>query len=252
VRGARLAAGLLLVVAASPAAHAFTPTAQERRAAAYADLIALPFQFHFEDVQSAPDFSPFSAVADDIAPGDGIATQDSQIEPDSLHATGSVASSAEAGAPNSLIEVDAESIFDVTFDVATHGPFELSGQLDLTAVGCDGATIASIALWGPGGVIAQVNESLGEYGAPFTCGEGCQESVPISASGVMAPGTYRLRASVTANTREIETPSDMCPGVDVTGAYAVDLVRTPPQVPALPAAWGGVLAAALALAARRR
>ena len=250
-RCAALAVGIAaLACAAATSAQALTPVSQERRVSVVGDISSIIFSFHFEDIESAPDFAPFAQIVGDV-PVDAQAAQDSRIDPDALHATGSFHSSAGAGSPSSSIDTDAESVFTVSFDVDAPTPFSLSGHVDLSLDGCDAATRGWVNLSGPSGVIADIAPSHSDYGIPFHCPQGCQDSTPVSASGVMAPGRYTLLVGTHGNTIESSYPQDVCTSALVTGSYEVDLVLTPPpEVPALPAAGFAALAAALALAAR--
>jgi hypothetical protein len=239
-----------LACAAATAAQALTPVSQERRVSIVGDASSVFFSFHFEDVENAPDFAPFAQTVDNV-PIDAAATQDSRIDPDALHATGSFHASAGEGSPNSSIDTDTESVFTVGFDVDASTPFTLSGHVDLSLDGCDAATNGWIHLSGPGGVIADIAPSHSDYGIPFHCPQGCQDSTPVSAYGVMEPGRYTLLVGTHGNTLETSYPQDVCTGALVTGSYAVDLVLTPPpEVPALPGAASLALVAALAAAAR--
>jgi len=252
MRGARAIDTTVALLISAADAHAMTPVSQERRVSVVGDFTSIPFSFHFEDIESAPDFARFVQTAVNV-PVDAVAAQDSRIDPGALHASGSFHASAGAGSPNASIDTDAESVFTVSFDVDTPTPFSLSGHVDLSLDRCDAATSGWVHLAGPGGVIADIAPSHSDYGIPFHCPQGCQDSTPVSASGAMAPGRYTLLVGTRGNTIETSYPQDVCTSALVTGSYEVDLVLTPPpEVPALPGAAPVALAAALALAGRTR
>lgn len=107
---------------------------------------------------------------------------------------------------------------------------------------------------GPIGVLAEVAHTLPPFEfPPVQCAESCEVSLPLSASGVLEAGSYRLEARSGSTGQGTITPETDCEGLS-TGSYQADLVLAP-TVPALPLPLAPLLGVALlgaARAARRR
>src|SRR5262249_37329015 len=109
--------------------------------------------------------------------------------------------------------------------------------------------IGRITLSGPTGVIAEVADSQPPPGFPPPCHASCQSSLPLAASGLLAPGTYTLEARSQTYAEGTFLPHVKC-NSDSTGSFSADLVRqllSPPRPGAAPLA----SVASLVLAARR-
>jgi hypothetical protein len=248
IANAALVTALLL---AATSAQALTPVAQDRHV--FASLYAEDWSGVQSDSEtaSAPDYAPFSAAIDGITslpfpiPIPPIAVQTSSIEPDRLLASGNTIAN-----PNSsvgvLVDISSESVYSVDFTLDAPHSFTLTGLLEFAAEDCAG-TNGRIALSGPMGVIAEVSNSPSPF--PPGCGN-CQGSLPLSATGSLEPGSYTLEARGATTARGFIGPHLQCEGASTSG-YEVDLALAP-QVPALPPGWIPALAAALALAPRRR
>ena len=239
-----LALGILL---ASMPASALTPTAQDRHVFTRRDLF--PQMTHTEETKSAPDYGPFTAGVDGIIfpiEGPPNAFQSSSIESERLQATGNTLAAPDS-LPGQGDEIGSQSVYSVDFVLDEPRAFTLTGQLDIEThlSGCEEA-LGRVALTGPGGVVAQFGVQL-----PGSCGGGggiC--SLPLSATGELAPGSYTLEARSESTAHGFIGAHGGCAGHS-TGRFAAALLLAP-TVLALSAAWPGVLAVALALAARRR
>jgi hypothetical protein len=247
-----MAALRLVIVSllASSAASALTPTAQDRHVFARRFIQNSLGQSTVSETASAPDYAPFVAAVDGVTmaipnPPPPIARQSSVIEPERLRATGS----SIAQAPVNSLEsnsISSESVYSVDFVLDAQRPFTLTGQLDLEyailgAVDhiCGGST-GRITLSGPSGVVAEVAD---------TCGpEVCVSSLPLAATGVLDPGSYRLEARVYAASSGSFFAHSKC-DVRSTGSYSAVLTLTQ-EVPSLPPAALSLLGVVLLGAAR--
>jgi hypothetical protein len=254
----------LSVLLASASASALTPTAQDRQVYGKHRLRIFPtFDMTFEEGFSAPDYGPFSASTDGTPPGasfnfNPVAAQTSSIEPEQLHAEGGTALDPFAGV-DALHELEARSVYSIDFTLDDERAFALAGQIDLTydnplypqpdsTIPCLHSTVR-ITLSGPSGVVAEVAHTLPPPG-PDGCDASCEASSPLSQTGVLPAGSYRLEARSDSNGQGILAVHSKC-DQQVTGSYTADLALAP-TVPALPLAAAQVLFFALALTARRR
>jgi hypothetical protein len=238
-RGALLALALLC---GAGSAQALTPTAQDRHVFGENE-VQPPFPgFVWNETFSAPDYGPFVSQTDGFPPttppfsppftGPPVATQDSRIDSDALHAElNSVV--AAAGGVGVGQRVKSESVYSVSFSVDAGAPYTLTGQIGITSAPC-GTSSAHIRLTGPGGVLAQ-RTTAGILDVPL----------------VLAPGSYTLESRTDAEATGGTGPHGSCAG-SATADVAVDLAPDLPVVPALPVAAAPVLTVALALTARRR
>jgi hypothetical protein len=253
----------LAVLLASTSASALTPTAQDRHVFARRFLQNMLGVSDVSETASAPDYAPFVTAVDGVTmaipnPPPPIARLSSTIEPERLRATGSSVARAPSIFQVSNV-IDSESVYSVDFVLDEQRPFTLLGQLDVEILlfgvpthNCGGST-GRIALSGPSGVVAEVaaTQSVVEPG----CGIGspCASSVPLSATGVLEPGSYRLEARIDTSSQGGFFVHSKC-DVRATGSYSA-LLTFAPNVPALPPAALSLLGVVLlgcACAASRR
>jgi hypothetical protein len=236
------------------AAQALTPTSQERRVQVAIDAQPILPGVVLGESVSAPDFEPFAAGVDGLPtppfPVLQTTVQNSTIGANALHATGGFDISAGSGSVGSYVREQPSSVYVVSFEIAEPTPYTLTGVLELELDGCDAHTQGRIRLTGPGGVLVSVEERFSGYPDPDLCID-CRTSLPLDASGVLAPGSYTLDARVSGSAYEAFYPGDVCDGAIASAAYSAHLLAAAPQVPALPTPWNAALATALALAARR-
>jgi hypothetical protein len=254
-RGALLALALLC---GAGSAQALTPTAQDRHVFARRFLQNSLGVSDVSETASAPDYAPFVTAVDGVTmaipnPPQPIARLSSTIEPERLRATGS----SVARAP-SIFEVnnfiDAESVYSVDFVLDEQRPFTLLGQLDveITLFGppthnC-GASTGRIALSGPSGVVAEVAATQSVAEAACGIWSPCASSLPLAATGVLEPGSYRLEARVDTSSQGGFFVHSKC-DVRATGSYRAALTLSA-NVPALPPAALSLLGVVLLGAAR--
>ena len=230
------------------AAQTLTPTSQVRRV--HVTYNQPPGPIPTEETVSAPDYGPFSAQVDGLPPlfpGPNSAAQVSTITPDSLHARGSTMAIGYDAPIESSAHVQAESFYSVSFDVSASTPFVLSGRVDLSLVGCDAGYHGRVRLTGPGGVLAYVEEHIYPFGEDLHLDP---LALPVSASGVLAPGSYTLEVRTESEAFDVIYPMDQCHNATARADYDVDLLLGAPQVPALMPGPAIALAAALALCVR--
>jgi hypothetical protein len=175
----------------STAGALLTPIAQERAVTAEAMVVAEDI-FQDSQTDAATDFSPFNANVTATAGSGGpqaprttgTASQQSQINPDSLIGTGGVTAHADAGFPNNMSATGA-SDFRVTFSVDQAVDYLLTGLLEASpAPGGDVPPLARALLSGPGGDIYAVEIESG--------------SAPLLSAGILPPGEYELIVLATA------------------------------------------------------
>jgi hypothetical protein len=252
---------LAALVAVGAEAQALNLVAQDRHVFASHQQANFSGQTFDSETKTAPDAWPFSAGVNGYTglPGSGVAAQQSSIERERLVASGNTVAESLPTFGNLAHIVVAESVYDVDFTLAQPRTFTLAGEIDLLAEddsfdSCANA-IGRITLSGPGGVVAEVTGQVPDPpfppGYPPVCRFGCQETLPLSASGVLEPGTYKLVARVDTYAQSESAPLIDCSS-DSRASYEVELAltRLPQPVPALPPAWLVSLVAALALAVR--
>ena len=246
-------AALRLVIVSllvSSAASALTPTAQDRHVTGSHYLYSAPLLVFAETV-AAPDYGTFVAETDGFPPtspppfppfsGPAIVTQDSRIEAEALHASGT--SLAEPGNPvGDGHVVESESLFSVDFTLDAGGPYTTTGQIDLAVIDCAGDAAGFVRLIGPGGVLAEVANQVFSNGSV---------SLPLESTLVLEPGSYTLEARAWTVGEGGDGPHapPSCPG-EVNARFEVDFGPTPPVVPALPPAALSLLGVVLLGAAR--
>ena len=262
-----LVASVLVLTGA--AAHALTPIAQERSVHGtqnhwyYNNSGQLVSEVHDSESFSAPDFGAFVARTDGYhlpLVANDTASQVSAIQAERIHAEGR----ADATPVTRFLEIhdiSGESSFSTTFELSESRSYTLTGHVDLSLADCDAGSDGSIRLTSVAdGVIAEVAGTLvpgsGDPPPGTVCdptGLGCHVSLPLSASGVLSPGTYTLEAGSYSFGHGAVYPSDVCATSWASALYAVDFrVRQVGEVPALPAPLLPLLGFALAGAARRR
>jgi hypothetical protein len=191
---------------------------------------------NFSGADSAPDAGPFVATANLPEFPATFANLDSEIGADGIRASGSHAATASftntGGFPITFHSEfhDVASRAVVTFQIDSSVPYSLTGSV--TTGGAIFSTSSSyIRLTGPGGVIAQVRvDSDPDCTDPecFTVGP-----EPLSASGVLDPGTYTFEALASGTAGGAHDTNGSF-GTGVNGSFDVELALAPP-VPALPA-----------------
>lgn len=254
---------LAALVAIGTEAQALSVIAQDRHVFASHHQGGFSGQTFDSETKSAPDAWPFSAGVNGYTslPGSGVAAQQSSIERERLLASGNTVAESTPTSGNLAHEVVAESVYDVDFTLAQPRTFTLAGEIDLLAEddsfdSCANA-IGRITLSGPGGDVVEVTGQVPvppiPPGYPPPCAVGCQATHPLSASGLLEPGSYKLVARVDTDARSEFAPLIDC-NSDSRASFDVELTltRLPQPVPALPGPWIAALVAALALGARRR
>ncbi len=141
-------------------------------------------------------FEPFDSTASlnlTCADASAVTTvvQQSQINATSITASGSLSASVAAG-PTGLMIVLADTMFEVTFSIASAVNFTLDGLIAADATGAFAVPVlvfsdASLTR-SDGTVIFSVELAAG---AP-------DQQLPFAESGVLEPGTYTLKASTNA------------------------------------------------------
>jgi hypothetical protein len=230
-----------------------------------ADASASDFGPFDGDVASAsPDVLPFPLI------GTGAASQMSSLSATSLSASAStdvvsdgdwlsepqVAIVNEQLAPPtfSFVEQDdtstGESLFSVSFDVSAPTPYTLTGSLGVSSARLFGAggvftplttAAGSIELrHALGGSVAQIQiDQLDFCVFDPQSGEGsCSPgSLPLSAQGLLAPGSYVLEATATSSaetTCHIVASVFDCRDSSSDASFTLDLTFGPPFAPAVP------------------
>jgi hypothetical protein len=200
---------LLALAASQPAtAQTIIPIDQQRSINTMANAPQCSGDFLFED-DAAVGFGPFDsfAVADhgcDSGFGFAFASQQSQIDANSMTAFGSTFS--EAGGPiPGMVHAISDSIFEVTFQLDWVSTFALDGLLSADASGDAVGANAQIALTGPG------NQTI--FAHSVDAGPGGQpNSQALEEIGVLDPGTYTLRASAVGGIDNDVPPSKFAAG----------------------------------------
>jgi hypothetical protein len=201
------------------------------------------------DSESAPDTSPFSAVASTGFGGFG-ASQDSSLTAAQLEAEGSGTHSGSGAfappPPNRAIAISgsSDSHFEVSFDVAAPTPVRLTGSVAATG-GLSANSTAQIRLRTAGGAtLAEIVAATD----PGCVDEGCATvgPFPIEHVAVLAPGSYVLEASTAGTGAPFYFAGNFIP-VSSTGQYQVTLAHV--AIPALSRGAQALLALSLVLAA---
>jgi hypothetical protein len=239
---------------------------------------ATPMADH-ADALAAPGFGPFSASASSASPpaagsaapaGSSSAWQTSSLAPGGVTASGSFSTAGDAevvdaptlAALNALLlppvpyilgllggTESGASGLEVEFEVGVPTPYHITGSLTL-APGFVGqiphpaSGSGRIELTGPSGSVELLD-------VPFGCG--CTQE--LDAQGVLAPGSYTLRADVSGGTN-VHCDLNGCIDRTMSGSFELELALTAPVVPGPSRAWlsllGVALAATAAHAVRRR
>lgn len=168
---------------------------------------------HDEVTDAAPDSLPWSgSVLAQSIPGEsspGIASQDSSITASKIEGSGFQTSTATCVIADDLdlgiVEVfdeftTARSRLDVEFEVSQPTTFSLSGEVNLSGdYILTSYSTAFVRLSVSGGPV--LSETLVSEIAP--CGElpgSCPATEEVAASGLLAPGLYRIEAEATGST----------------------------------------------------
>ena len=129
-----------------------------------------------------------STVVDTMVAGvSGVVTshQDSDLFATGLSGSGGFQTTTAVSDPEGRVDAFGRSQFDGRFDLDAPTPYSITGQLTNGGLG----TTSQIALIGPGGTIVDV---LGSPGA----------TVPVDASGTLAPGSYLVFLNMAGNAQE--------------------------------------------------
>jgi hypothetical protein len=211
----------------------------------------------YSDDDVAPDAGPWVATASLQQFPDTFASQDSEITGRWIRASGSQRATSFYDGwewPESpIIDIEephsSATSFSATFVVATAGRYRLTGSVS-TAAGLWGISTAFIRLTGPGAqVVAEVQLSRNSDDCEPWPDCWMMGPEPISASGVLQPGTYTLEAGATA---DVEGDAKFSFGDVAFGDFDLDFVLGPlgpdwsAPIPALSAPGSALLAIALA------
>lgn len=262
--------GAVLLLAATARADAFVLDSQSRSVeieilhteATYescipiSDPLCQPTSYQatpYQSSASAPDAGPWTASAELAAFPDTSAQQDSEIDPNLLHAAGSHQGTSHyaliGSFPLTVVREDhsGSTTFSATFTLATAHPFTLAGSLAAGGGLFSGASTV-VRLSGAGGVVAEVvAESDPDCADPECHAVG---PLPVDARGTLAPGSYTFEA-IASGTAGGYVSGAGAFGSAYDGAFDVTLDLSPPAVPALPLAPALALAGGLVAAARR-
>ena len=248
----------------------------------------LSFQQTDSDDASASDFGLFDAAVASAAPdvlifpltGSGAATQTSSLSTDAITASASTDTSTDSywliGPPLDLVNQQlapptyivgvendtsvADVHFSVQFDVSAPTPYTLTGSLGTSAVGINytlfgtgwSQATGSIELRNAlGESVAEVAIDQYEFCTPLGGGEVIcvPGSRPLSAQGVLAPGSYVLEARASNSAAALCAALHVlfCFDVSNSADFEVELTfESPPAVPGPAPVWLGALALALA------
>lgn len=184
----------MALTCAAIAGQSLTPVDQARTVSAEAVIVTEDI---FQDSQSdaATDFGPFNSSVTATAQtgpqpprASATASQQSQINSDSLIGAGSATAQADAGFTINM-SAHGSSEFSVAFSIAAQTEYLLTGLLD--ADSGPGSTIpptASATLSGPGGDLYVNSISSG--------------SSPLFSAGILDPGQYELSVFASAAVEE--------------------------------------------------
>jgi urease beta subunit len=239
-------------LAAGPASAGIEVLSQERRVAVDIDVVEDTFSSciplitpgclpdstttaNHPDSAEAPDTGPFLATANVPGFAATSASQDSEIGAWTIRASGSHAATATfwntGGFPITFHSEHhhVESRASVEFQLEEAVGYSLDGSVS-TGGAIFSASSAWIRLVGPGGVVAEVQVDSD----PDCIDPGCFSvgPAPLSASGVLAPGSYTLEAVASGLASGAHSTSGSF-GTAVDGAFDVELVLDGPPVPSL-------------------
>lgn len=180
-----LAAATLVAVAGSESRAAVVPASQDRSVSVTVLAEDPPFFSDDADSRTAPDFGPFQesvgAVVDvGTASASGDAGQESLILASGATAAGSISAGAQATDFDAFGTADAESRFELGFDLTAPASFTLTGSLI-----AEGSGFALTRLDGPEGTVVLVAATS-------------DETVPVLESGALESGTYTFLARASA------------------------------------------------------
>jgi hypothetical protein len=209
----------------------------------------------YADVESAPGFGTFDAIANEPTFERTRAAQTSSISPTALVASGSWWGEAGVsltpfGPPLQFLQVTeshvAQNHYEVTFELSGMVGFSLAGDLGLSEAIYENVDTAEISLVGPGGelIASLVLPDDGDcslYNIPHYC------LATVAKGGFLAPGVYTLRAS--GYSRSASWIGSTLPYEDWgAGSFNVELLLTAPAVPALPPGGAALLGGGLVAA----
>lgn len=142
------------------------------------------------DSQSSVTTGGFSALAAadtmvTAAQGSSMSEQTSDHFPTGFAGSGGFATMTNVTDPEGFADVFGRSNFTGRFDLDTATPYTMTGTL----VSGGNGTSAQMYLFGPSGAIVNVNALPGQ-------------TVPVSASGLLAPGSYLVSVNVAGNAQD--------------------------------------------------
>jgi hypothetical protein len=160
------------------------------------------------DSQANDASGPFvaSVLADTMVTGvsgTSMSEQDSDLFATGLTGSGSFQTTTDVTDPEGFADVFGRSIINGYFDLDASISYSLTGFVASGGAG----TSAQMALFGPGGAIVNVEASPGA-------------TVPVDASGTLAPGSYLVTVSAAGNAQE--APPDLM--TEASGEWEMSFV----------------------------
>ncbi|GJM43995.1 MAG: hypothetical protein DHS20C21_08370 [Gemmatimonadota bacterium] len=155
-------------------------------------IVSTPAEFAIQVDSQTSEVSGLFAAAVSVdttvagVAGTSMADQNSTLSSTGLTGSGGFQTTTAVTDPDGFADVFGRSLFNGYFDIDAPTPYSLTGQL--TSGG--GGTSTQMALFGPGGAIVDVHASPGT-------------TVPVSASGTLAPGSYLVTVSAAGNAQEL-------------------------------------------------
>ncbi len=204
---------------------------------------------NYPDSASANSGAPFAETASRPEFPTTSASQDSQVSPTGITASGSHAATANfyntGGFPITYHSEthEVESRLVVEFELAEATPYALSGSV-ATGGAIFSFSSSYMRLSGPGGTVAEVQVDSDPNCVDPSCFQ--VGPAPLASSGTLAAGTYTLEAVAGGTASGAHSTSGSF-GTGVDGSFEVELALAP-AVPSLAPPGAALLALALGLA----